>query len=34
MDMSVTISPDGGEQSGEKTEARRLPRGANASGRY
>ena len=31
MDMSVTINPNGGEQSPEKTEARRLPRGANAS---
>src|SRR6266851_2403774 len=31
MDMSVTINPDSGEQSPEKTEARRLPRGANAS---
>ena len=31
MDMSVTINPNGGAQGPEKTEVRRLPRGANAS---
>ena len=31
MDMSVTINPNGGAQGPEKTEVRRLPRGAKAS---